>query len=403
MRNFLFCLLLLVALGLSPVMAYAQEEAPDPSTTARIHFGPLALNPTIGISNVGIDTNVFNTWDDPKQDFTATVTPGTDLWLQAGRTRLSGRANVGYVYFQQYSQERSFNTDLSARYEVNLYHVRPYAIVSYLNTRERPGFEIDARARRFEHAYGFGADVPLTSRTTFGVEARRQATSYAADALFLGTYLRDVFDRREDTLQASVHYKLTPLTTFVVQASAERARFTYSPVRNSDAVRVMPGVEFNAFAIIQGSAYVGLRKLDMLGQGIPSYKGAVASVDLGYTLLGATRFAVQANRDVYYSFEVSWPYYVQTGFTASATQRIAGPFDAQARIGRQTLAYPLVGQSSFNVGRTDVVRFYGGGVGYRFGRSARLGFNVDSYQRTSPISTRTYKGLRIGSSLTYGF
>jgi len=394
---------LILALLCLALPASAQDDQPDPFKTARIRFGPVAMNPTIGITNVGIDTNVFNEWDDPKKDFTATITPGTNLWFRAGRTRLIGRANLGYMYFQQYAHERSLNTDVSARYEVNLFHVRPYAVFSYLNTRDRPGFEIDARARRFEHAYGFGADVPLTSRTTFGVLARRQATSYAADAVFLGTYLRNVFDRHEDTLQASLHYKLTTLTTFVVQANAARARFTYSRVRNSDAVRVMPGVEFNAFAIIQGSAYVGLRKLDMLGPGIPDYKGAVASVDLGYTLLGATRFAVQANRDVYYSFEPSWPYYVLTGFTGTVTQRLAGPFDAQARIGRQNLEYPRIGQSIFEIGRTDTVRFFGGGVGYRFGRSARLGFNVDSYQRHSPVFTRAYKGLRVGSSLTYGF
>ena len=398
MRYFLLSLAILCA----ALPAAAQDDPPDPFKTARLRFGPVALSPTIGVSNFGIDTNVFNEWEDPKQDFTATVTPGTELWFRAGRTRLTARGNLGYVHFQQYGTERALNTDLSARYEVNLLHVRPYAVLSYLNTRERPGFEIDARARRFEHSYGIGADVPLSRRTTMGVVALRQRTSYAADAVFLGTYLRDVFDRQEDTLRASVRYKLTPLTTLVVQGEAQRARFTYTPVRNSDTVRVMPGVEFNAFALIQGSAYVGLRKLDMLGPQMPSYKGPVASVDLGYTLLGATRLSVQATRDVFYSFEIARPYYVLTGASGTLTQRIAGPFDAQARAGVQHLDYR---QAVATVQATppDIVRFYGGGVGYHFGRSARLGFNVDSYQRHSTVSQRDYKGVRAGSTVTYGF
>jgi len=396
-------LCVLVAQGFSPVLAFAQDDQPDPFKTARIRFGPVALSPTIGISDVGVDTNVFNEWDNPKKDFTATVTPGTNLWFRAGRTLLTGRGNVGYMYFHRYASERALNTDLAARYEANLSHIRPYAVVSYLNTRERPGFEIDVRARRFEHAYGLGADVPLTRRITFGVLARRQGVSYSADAVFLGTYLNEVFNRREDTLQASFRYKLTTLTTLVVRGGADRVRFTYAPVRDSDGVRVMPGVEFSAFAIIQGSAYVGVRKIDMLGANVPSYKGPVASVDLGYTLLGATRLSLQANRDVYYSFDLSLPYYVLTDLTGTITQRLAGPFDAQARVGRQALDYVGAGQSRYDIVRRDKVRLYGGGAGYRLGRSARLGFNVDSYRRNSRTSTRQHKGLRIGSSLTYGF
>jgi hypothetical protein len=312
------------------------------------------------------------------------------------------------VYFQDYAQERSINTSISARYDIDLLHVRPYAIGSYVNTRERPGFEIDVRARRFEHMFGFGADVPLTRRVVFGVLARRQDISYAADAVFLGTYLRDAFDRREDAIEASFRYKLTPLTTLVLKGNAEKARFNYSPLRNSDGVRITPGVEFDAFAIIQGSAFVGLRKLDMLGPRMPDYKGVIASVDLGYTLLGRTRFAVQVARDVYFSFEQSWPYYVQTGATLTITQRIAGPFDAQARFGRQNLDYARMDVQTLDPfaavpDRQDTVYFYGGGFGYHIGQSARLGFNVDSVERRSPLYQRTYKGMRVGTALTYGF
>ncbi len=236
-----------------------------------------------------------------------------------------------------------------------------------------------------------------------GIQARRLDTSYAAGAVYMGIFLRQAFDRTEDTLQASFRYKVTTLTTLVVRASADNARFTYSPGRDSNGFRVMPGVEFSAFAILQGSAYVGVRKVNMLGPNIPDYQGPVASVDLGYMLFGRTRFSAQVGRDVYYSYEAVWPYYVQTGITVTATERIAGPFDAQARVGRANLDYPLIGRSDARIGRTDTVRVFGGGVGYRVGSSTRLGLNVDSYRRDSQDSTRQYRGLRIGTSLTYGF
>ena len=48
----------------------------DPKNV-RIHFGPLALAPSIRLTNVGEDTNVLNESDEnnPKRDLTANVTP----------------------------------------------------------------------------------------------------------------------------------------------------------------------------------------------------------------------------------------------------------------------------------------------------------------------------------------
>src|SRR5512133_1529400 len=276
----------------------AQEDQSDPSKTARIHIGPLALNPAIQIKDVGIDTNVFNTWVNPQSDFTATLGPTADYWLRIGRTQLSGKADIGYAYFQEFASQRAFNGGVSARYEVNLFHVRPYAIASYDNTRDRPGYEIDIRARHYESTYGLGIDFPMTSRTTFGVLAKRRNTAYAGDAELLGQRLNEQFARRDNVLEGSFRYKMTSLTTLVVKADADRARFTYSADRDSNGFRMQPGVEFSAFAILRGSAYVGFRKLHVLGLDVPDYNGPVASVDLGYTLLGRTRLEGRVDRDV---------------------------------------------------------------------------------------------------------
>jgi hypothetical protein len=396
---------LILALLCVALPVCAQDEPPDPFKTARFRFGPLALNPTIAIRDVGIDGNVFNEWENPKRDFTATFTPGADVWFRAGRTRLTARVNVGYVFFKKYANERGVNTDTSVRAELPLIHVRPYVAFSYLNTRERPGYEIDARVRHFERTATAGVDLPLTARTTIGVSGRKAGILYASDSVFLGTRLRDVFDRDVQGVGASLQHKLTPLTTVVLSADAERARFRFSPVRDSDTVRITSGVDFSPFALVGGSARVGFRKLDMLGPGVPDYRGLVASADLGYTLLGATRFSVGVSRDIFYSFDVQQPYYLQTGLTLTATQHVAGPWDVQARWNGQRLEYRQVATAgnATGSGRTDRVTSYGGGIGYRLGHTTRLGLNLDAYRRGSPLTTREYRGLKVGSSLTYGF
>src|SRR5712691_8487074 len=50
------------------VSIQAQELPDDPVKAARVHLGPLGLNPKVAIVNVGIDNNVFNETVNPKRD-----------------------------------------------------------------------------------------------------------------------------------------------------------------------------------------------------------------------------------------------------------------------------------------------------------------------------------------------
>ena len=175
----------------------------------------------------------------------------------------------------------------------------------------------------------------------------------------------------------------------------------------------MPGIVFAASALINGSAHVGFRRLKMLTPGMPDYTGPVALVDLGYTLKGSTRFSVQLSRDVAYSYEPTEPFYLLTGVTGSVSQAIGGPWSVSARAGLQRLAYQPVDQSLLTllgvtdpqglIGHTDIVHLYGTGIGYKLGPSTLLGINVDYSTRSSVLYSRQFQGLRIGSSVTYGF
>ena len=67
----------------APVLA--QDGGPDVNSV-RVRIGPLMMNPTVSISNIGIDHNVFNDPPDhvPKEDFTVTLTPLSDFWFLSG-------------------------------------------------------------------------------------------------------------------------------------------------------------------------------------------------------------------------------------------------------------------------------------------------------------------------------
>ncbi len=267
--------------------------------------------------------------------------------------------------------------------------------------------------RRIENKTSAGIDLPLTRKTTLGAAFRRTKTDYPETETFNEVRLKFLFNRWTDVYTVSARHALTPLTTIFLDTDYVREKFEFDFVRNSAGFRLLPGVEFKPLALVNGTARVGFRRLNFDSPTVPDYSGVVASVNLGYTLMGVTRFGVQVDRDVQFSYEQREPYYIQTGLTGTITQRLSNTWDLQARAGNQQLAYKTAlviegapGQGfgpQFPAGRVDNVVFYGGGAGYRLGPGLRLGVNVDYYTRRSDIEINQYQGLRIGSSVTYGF
>jgi hypothetical protein len=377
---------------------------PDASK-ARVRFGPVSLNPTIALTNLGIDTNVFNEPDSsaPKRDFTITLTPQTDLWMPMGRSWLTGTVKEDIVWYQRYATERSANTSARAGWLVPLNRLTFDADAAYLRARDRPGFEIDARSQRTELTYDGSVEIRALSKTFFGVRSERKTTSFDSVATFEGVSLRDALNRTVTGAAVTVRHQLTPLTAITLDLGRAQDRFDFSPSRDSDSTNVTVGVTFDPYAIIKGSATFGYRDFQPLSPSLPAYKGTTASADLTYVAFGATRIGVQAVRDVQYSFQIDEPYYLLTGVSGSIAQHVFGPVDLVGRAGVQQFTYrDRIGAALVAPNRIDFVQLYGGGIAFRMGKDVRLGFNLDQQHRTSPVLNREYHGLRFGTSVTYG-
>jgi hypothetical protein len=393
-----------ICLRAMPSTAQSPEGEPDPASV-RVRIGPLWLNPTISLNNIGVDDNVFNDPSSkaPKKDFTFTVTPATDIWLHVGPSWVTGNIKEDVIWFQQYSSERSANNTYTVGWRVPLSRLTFKANTTYANSRERPGFEIDARAQRTQLAFGGAVEVRALSRTYFGITAARERVRFADDATFRSTNLHDELNRVGTSYGLTVREQVTTLTAITLTASRAEDRFEFSPLRDSRSTSATAMISFDPQALIKGSAAVGYTNFEPQEGGLAGFRGITSTVNLSYTLLGATKFAFTANRAVQYSYDVNQPYYLQTGFTGSIAQQIFGPVDVVGRVGRQTLDYrDREGVTIVAPNRTDRVTSYGGGVGYHLGKSLRLGFNIDNSKRTSPIDDRSYQGLRYGTALTYG-
>ena len=380
--------------------ARAQTQVPEAVEEMPIHFGPLGLRPSVSITNVGIDSNVFNDADNPQEDFTATAVPRLVARVRGGRLLLSYGSTAEMVYFRDFTRERSVNTTADLRLDANFGRLQPYASAGWVATRERLNSEVDVRSPRTQHNYGAGVRMLLASRTAVVVSARRLALDFDDGARFRGVDLARTLNSRTDSVDAGLQLLLTPLTTFSMTASFQRDRFDAAPERDSDTLRLLPALQFDPTSLIRGSLAVGYGRFRPLAPALPDYSGLVVHAGLGYTLLARTRFDVEAGRDVQYSFEELEPYYLSTRGRLTVTHQLVGPFDLQAFGGRQSMAYRQ--QQHPGAARRDQIEIYGAGVGYRLRDDLRLGVTWESNRRKSVLDEREYVKRRVYASLTYG-
>jgi hypothetical protein len=393
---------LLLSLAAPAAGQRTDDGGPDPATV-RVRMGPLWMNPSISLPNVGVDTNVFNEPPSatPKKDFTMTVAPKADMWLRMGRTWLSGMIAEDVVWYQKYESERSTNHLLGIGWKAPLNRVTFDIGASWLSTRTRPGYEIDVRVRRREPALSSSLEVQAFGKTYFGARANWRDVSYE-DQEYQGTNLKEELDRTVTNAAITIRHELTPLTSITLSAGRSEQRFETDDSRRSTSDDYTVAFTFDPDALLKGVAKIGYTNYKPESADLPGYRGSTAEVNLTYDLLNATRFVAIVNRAIEFSYDNDQPYYVLTGTGGSISQRIGGPVDVLARASHQRLHYQNRVGSQPEADRTDHVRSYGAGAGVRLGEELRLGFYVDRERRTSILSDHEYEGLKFGTSLTYG-
>ena len=260
-------------------------------------------------------------------------------------------------------------------------------------------------AGRLHHAHrsqhGQSERLPEAHRIGKGrLDLRQQDYEYEEDESLGGRHYDQSLNRRLESAEFSYRQQLTALTTWVARVTREQERFEFESLRNSDTFRATTGFELGRFALIRGTALIGYRKLSTAAGGtFPEFSGLTSNVNVTYSAPTQTRLNAIFNRDIQYSYEDRTPYYVLTQWSGTLTHRVVGGWDVQVTGGRDRLDYQSLA-AIFE--RTDSISRYGGGIGYTIGESLRVGFDVQSFYRSSPIRSREYQNMRAGLSVTYG-
>ena len=370
------------------------------------HLGAVYVEPAIRLKELGVDTNVFNQWENEQSDFTFTVTPRADVALPVARAGLvKAAAGADLVYFAQFTSERSVDPRFLVRAERYAQRLTLFVEESYENTRQRPNFEIDVRARHMNNTLSAGVSVGVASRISLDLAARHGSTRFDGDEFSGSQYFKETLDRDTNSYGAITYFEHSALTSLGLLTEYQTDRFTESPIRDTNSFRIMPGVTMSPRALISGAAWIGYRTFKPRSPELRSQSGLVSRVTLSHTLLGETVFSVTYDRDYQWSWETAFPYFVDNGITASVRRAIGSRYDVIVRAARHQYDYQAIAAESPDaeaLARIDRIRNYGVDFGYRLKRETRIGFGVSWWDRESSYYPfRAYDDLRMGLTMAY--
>lgn len=380
-------------------IAGAQEMPRPQGDAARFQWGPLRWTPRISVTNVGVDTNVFNSAGEPVRDFTATVSPGADSWVRFGPAQLSLSSTVGWTYFRESKEERSFSFDESGRFDLLFNRVAPFIIGNYSTYRRRPNFEIDERVREKSQRLGVGTTVRVGGRTSLEVLISHALRDYG-DEDFGNPLIADALNRETRQASLTIARELTPLTTARLAASVSRDRFDVPGPRDSNSFSIAPSLAFNPLALIAGDVVIGYRRFDVIDPTVPDFQGIIAATNVSYILREMTRFAFNISRDVDYSIDEVRPYSIVTNAGGSITQVVGLNWYLEGRGSRAVLNYR--GTDAAVGARQERVTTWGGSISRRLGENLFVGVAAEHSDRNTGILERAYEGWRVGGTFTYG-
>ena len=370
--------------------------------------GPFRIQPSLVLSNAGVDSNVLYSPTDPIKDFTITAGPAATIYIPiVSRFVLSLYGSPQYVWYSKTDRERTWNYFLSGAAQINLRNVFFSLDGIYSDARERWNTEIDLRPRRKQIGYGASALVKVAWKTSFSVAYRTAKYNYESVEADGGFNVRERLNRRESYGNFSLFYQLATERRLFLDFEYGLYRFefpTQAALGDSRSGAAYAGLEFSRLGRrIRGRIRLGYKKFDVRAAEGIDFQGFVGDSQLSVRL--AKPFAIRGSytRDVQFSLWYGNPYYVmsQPGAGVSLYPLRFVRLDYDYSIGRNR--YPVVGGGGPDVKRLDEYTIHSAGIYFRIMKTTALGFIASWWARESNLAAENDKRTFFGLNLTYDF
>ncbi len=374
------------------------------------HFGPFRVQPSLVVTNAGVDSNIYYTPSEPTKDFTVTAGPAATAYLPIYRKFvLSASGSPRYVWYSKTERERTWNYYFDGAAQLSLKDLFLSFEARYSDARERWNTEIDIRPRRKELSYGGSLLVNLAHRTSVSVGGRTAEYDYESIVTEGGFDVRERLNRRESYANLSFFYQASSQRRFFLDFEYGVYDFeteATAALRDSRSGAAYAGVEFSPFGRrVRGKVRVGWKAFDVRDPEGTDFDGLVGDSQL--TVRIARPIALRASylRDVRFSLWYENPYYLESRPGAGASLYVFRflRFDYDYSRGRS--AYPTAQEvePGLEVKRRDDIEIHSAGLYVRIYKQTALGFVASWWARDSNLDREDDKRTFFGVNLTYEF
>jgi len=400
--------LLVLGIGISFAETWKGQELERKLREAAWHFGPFRIQPSLVISNAGVDSNVYYSPNEPIKDFTITAGPAATVYVPIHRKFvLSAYGSPQYVWYSETEQERTWNYYFSGAAQLSLKSVFFSLEGNYSDARERWNTEIDIRPRRKEEGYGGLILVKAAWKTSFSLGYRTAKSDYASVLYGDSFDVRERLNRRESYANFSLFYQAGSQKRFFMDFEYGLYEFefaTQAAVSDSRSGAAYAGLEFSPLGRrVRGRIRVGYKKFDIRNPEGVDYAGLVGDSQLSVRI--ARPFVIRGSyvRDVRFSLWYDNPYYLESrpGLGVSVYPVRFLRLDYDYSQGRNE--YPVVGGGGPDIKRFDEYTIQSMGIYFRIKKSVALGFIASWWVRNSNINAEDDKRTFFGLNLTYDF
>ena len=382
-----------------------QEQIKADMERSRFRLGPVRFIPGIQNSNLGYDSNVFGSNQDPQGDFTGTVAVGTRLVVPLGsKMFFLGDVFPSYTWYASYPQLSKWGGNANASIVGYFNRMSVQVGGRFLQAVDRPTEEQQSPIlNKVERVFG-NLDIDLTRRIGFFGGAAAQKVRQEQLAAPPPDQLPAVFNNRTDeAYQGGFRFDIGSSWQIAPQAQHTTTNFVLEPgERNNTSMGYLMGISYNRPALFINFIGGYRQGRPWNGSSFPEYNEPVGSFFVSYFLRHWLELQGYGEKTVDYSLSTTNPYFFK--------DTIGGGLNVQVHPSILLRAYATTGENDYPLPvifegepekRIDDVLRYGGGASIKVYKKLTVTALVTQKDNKSTIPTNTYSYLQFSTFLNF--
>ena len=380
-----------------------QEQIQRDLERSRLRLGPIRFIPGFEVRNLGYNSNVFGTNQDPVGDFTATVGVGTRLVVPLGaKMFFLGDAYPRYTWYASYPELSKWG-GLARASIVGFFNRMSFeAGGRYFQSVDQPTEEQQSPIlNKAETVFG-NVDIDLTRRIALFGGAAAQKVRQEQLAPPPPDQLPAEFNNRTDeAFQGGFRFQLGSDWRIAPEVQYTTSNFELDPhERNNTSMGYLIGIGFNRPRLYIN--FIGGYRVGNAWNGseFPPYEEPVGSFFVSFFLRPWLEIQGYGEQRVTYSLSTTNPYFMK--------DMIGGGLNVQVHPSILLKAYATTGENNYPfpviflgepVKRIDDVLRYGGGASIKVYKRLVLTALVTQKNNKSTVPTNTYDLLQFSTFL----